>query len=606
MERKLPIAWLLFAVLAVVTCWPLLQPSHVEVLSVQMQINAIAANEGRLADANVQYPIHVEYFYLSRVGVIYLLQAMTRWLGDGDAAFRLLTQLFFVVFVASSIAIACRFGKVRALAAAGALLLTPGVAPIGFFFSDSAVSVGLGMLSIAAVPTLRSPSGSPWVARAMLAGGLLGASMLARVDALLLVPVVAGLAWIEGRNPRALLLLAVPFAAGVGLVLLLSFGYSGHSIFESIAIGAQFNALHAFARRPALLLAAAGLFFGALNIVLLPMGAVQVLREFDWKGRWVLVGLPLVMGVYFLGHSVQVRHFYPLLTPFVAILGGKALERFAADLRAAKPSVRARAFVVAAALVWLAPPLYVPVMEGPRPVVGQLWSPILWHRWHAGVSESLRHADTVVNAAETTADVGVITLEANADAFMRLRLWQRGFRPIPLEQAAPGCRGAIEGWRKGRQQLLMVRTENPHLMAREGDAYVTAVLLRRALGCPGLRRSTRVFAFGLRNWDDAAVAHYVLDHVPGLPTKEIFYGAPGRLARPVTRDWLQGLWPVPSTSLVQQVVLLTPEQMAALAKAADDDIAAATLRAGRPLSDYDGLMREFRPRVWDPRVAGRP
>jgi hypothetical protein len=593
----------LLIVIAGWMCMPILQASHLEVLSAQMEINAIAANEGRLADANVQYPIHTEYFYLSRIGVTFMLQCLMRWLGNGDAGFRLLTQVSFVVFVAATIYIARRFGGVSRIAAGAALLLTPGIAPLGFLFTDSIVSLGLGMAGLALLPRVGPVDGRLVFLRATASGCALGAATLARVDGLLLLPIAAGMAWIEGRRWRDMLRLALPVSIGLLSTLLLSWALSGHSLAESLTIGRHFDALHTQFRSGVLLFAACGMFFGLLNSVLLPLGVLAGWRTFDFKRRLVLIGLPVGLTAYFLMHAVEVRHLYPLLSPFVAILGGKGLEGLSRALR--RPDLQRRfaaacAFVFFGAMVWLAPPLYVPVREGPRPVVGQLWSPVLWRRWHSGMEELLNNADVPLRRAEEASWVGVLTLEANADAFLRLRLWQRGFRPLPIELAAPGCHEAVEGWAKGSHRVLVARTENPHLMAREQDDYVTALLLSSALQCAALRNIDPLFAAGIRGWGQSAIRRFVESEVPALDVKQVFFGWPGRIAHPLAEKTFSRLWRVPTHGYVQQTVLLTPGQADKLAQAADADVAAYRDKAATPLSDYSELMQQFLPRIWNP------
>src|SRR6201985_2888272 len=149
-----PIWLLLLVIIALYLVSPSFTASHFEVLSAQIHINAIAANDHRLGQANVLYPIHIEYFYLSRIGVVYLVQFFAR-IFDGDNAFRAVIVCSFATYLAAAAVVARRYAGVSLLAGLLAMLITPGILSLGFFFNDNIVSEAAALLGLAVLPSLR-------------------------------------------------------------------------------------------------------------------------------------------------------------------------------------------------------------------------------------------------------------------------------------------------------------------------------------------------------------------------------------------------------------------------------------------------------------------
>lgn len=606
---RVPLLRAVFVVVVLYLLSPLLTSIHVEGFTAQIQIGAVAANAGLLNRANLLYPLHAEYFYLTRLGVVYLLQIVMRVLhNDGDIAFRVVTALSFVVFVSSTIAIGRRYSRVGPLAIAMALLLSPGISELGFYFNDNVVSVAFGMLGIALLP--REGGATPGerrarIARGVLSGVLLGIAILCRPDAVLLLPVLAGFAWLETTSVARLLRLGGLVIIGILAVLVGSYYVSGSTLFQAVHIARVFDQLQAaFKSRSATVLVFV-LFFGLPNLALLPIGIVQGIRESDTRRILVLVLLPVLLLAYIIPNAMETRQFYPILAPFIAIHGGRALEWIRDALRSqTRVRVRAAAALVAAiTVVWIAPPILVPVRDGPRPVFGRLWSPILWFRWQHAVTATLDDVTALVNKSDRVPHVVVITTHFNADHYLRLRLWQRGYLPLRAREAEPGCTGGFEVWRKGTHELVQVRTENPHFMFRPNE-YLEALQIQRAFQCPSIFSGAPVYVSGLgREPFGTDVMTALTVTRPELASTTVAFGWPRDVAAHTQERLNIGRLnrTTPYSTGLNRTALLTAAEVADLSLMADQIVKIYAQRAGDSLPDYDHVMAAFGYNGWRPR-----
>lgn len=576
---------------------PALTAVHVEGFTAQIQLGAIAANAGLIDRANLVFPLQFEYFYLTKLGVVLLLQAMMRISGStGDGVFRVLTALSFVLFVISTLAISRRHSRAGLLASGAALLLTPGLAELAFYFNDNVVSAASGMLGIALLPR---PGGTAAgsrrrVARGLLSGAALGFAIVCRTDAVLLLPVLAGFAWLEARRWPELILPGALVSAGILAAFAASYAISDTTVLQALQVARFFDGLHGGLRSKRTLAPAFFLFFGLPMLALLPISVAQGWREGTVKQALVLIVLPLLLLAYMVLHALETRQFYPLLAPFIAIHGGRGLQRLRGALATRRGPAfwAAAAWVAGTAFVWLAPPVLVPVKEGPRAVAGRMWSPLLWFQWQASVEANLDDIAALVDAADRLPRVAVIATEFSPDYYLRLRLWERGYRAVRAEEAVPGCVGGFEAWRRDGHELVLVRTENPHLMIRQPLDYLAALQLQRAFACPALFEATPTYVSdqGFHARDDEIMAFLVAMR-PELTPTAITFGWPRDAARDVRRA-LSRL-PIGHEASLNHTAPLTAEQLAGLSRVADRVVASRADIAHGPAPDYDQFVAAF-------------
>lgn len=250
------------------------------------------------------------------------------------------------------------------------------------------------------------------------------------------------------------------------------------------------------------------------------------------------------------------------------------------------------------AVVWLAPPVFVPVKDGPRAVLGRIWSPILWFEWQAIAGAKVDDAGSVIGDADQATRIAVVTTQFNTDHYLRLRLWQHGYRPMRAQDAAPGCMGGFEDWRSGRHELIHVRTENPHIMDRSRPDYLAALQIQRALSCRSAFEGTPVYVsdHGSHPGDDELM-------------QALYAARPDLMAVPTTFAWPEGIASYLRARLSRsglnqhsiypnRTVLLTKAQTADLSREADRLVLNYADGGGHPLPDYDQFIASYGYHFW--------
>ncbi len=611
-ERHQPTrAFLALSAFGVMVLWllsPILHSVQVEGFTAQIQIEAIASSLNMTDHANLSYPIHAEYFYTTRLGVIYCLQFLMWVFGTtSDVTFRLLTGISFIAFAGCTLAIGRRYSQVGLLALGSALLLTPGISELGFFFNDNVVSASFAMLGIALLPPGCGRPPMPFralFARGLCVGIAIGLAILARTDAVLLLPVLAAFAWLEAKRWPDLLVLGGIVALGLLGTITASFYFSGSSVIQAVQIARFFDHLHEGFRSRAASASILILFIGLPNLLVLPIGLVHNFREANLKQIAVLILLPVAFLPYMVLHALEARQFYPLLAPFIAIHGGRGIQWLAqaATGRSRPAAWAATAVVGAAMLVWLAPPVFVPVKDGPRAVLGRLWSPILWFQWQSSIEATLRDIRGPIEQAGDAPRVAVITTQFDSDHYLQLQLWQAGFRPMLAQDAVPGCTGGFEAWRKNGREVFHIRTENPHIMNHSRADYLAALQIQQAFRCPAMLKDTTFYVSDSGTHPDDPLMSYLYSEHPELKAKSETFGWPESTAlylqKKLSRSRLDKF-----ATYFNSTVLLTPEQVADLSSYADATVKIEAAESAGSYPDYNQLMASYGYRFWHPRTT---
>ena len=473
---------------------PALTSEHVEGFSAQIQSLALMLDGPGISQHDLTLPRISQFLFFSRSGVVDLLAGLDLLRGSDDWNFRLLTLSSLVGLVGSSMYIAHAWGAVRPLHALVVLALMPGVFALGFYFNDNVVSAALAALAAAVV----IPGGRVW--RFAAAGAFMAAAILSRVDAVLALPLVGGLALLQ--RPEAPVSLqriaasAALFLLGMLPVLLAAMLLNGFSLLDAYSI------LHSFQPLPPgrLVILKKGIyFFGLLAppLVLagvlaevMPAGAAPGLRAAltDRARVWrllVFVVYPALLICYALVAATESRYFYPLLTPMIALHGGRGLARLLQGLRAAYRSVRIACLVcvVIGALGIVGPPLFLELGDGIGAFNGQLWWPLLWRSWQDARVTSMQRLAHLLDEIDGRPVSIVITTSTNDEFFLRLRLMERGWRSVPTGDAYPGCDG-FSVYRNGNSTVLHIRLEAQYHLSPLLPPQHAALMLASAYACP--------------------------------------------------------------------------------------------------------------------------
>lgn len=465
---------------------PVLGAQHIEGYTANLKSAAIAANRGDPMGSDLLYPAVVEFIAFTRPGLVALLRLSDPLFArSGDLDFRVLMIASLALLLWASVAIAGRFGGVRPWQSLLAILLVPGVTEAAFFFNDNLPSTALAVAAMALV-ALRGG------ALAYVGSGcLLGAAILFRLDAILLAPAVAGLIWMRHGQIRplagALFLSAIGFLAVTALAAVT---LKATPLDALIVGGRFFPGVFGYTREMAFLL-----FFGAAGGLLLAIGAVASVRWSEGRAdrlRWLLVFVlvPAAIALVGLRISTEIRYIYPLLTPFIALHGGRGVAALVKGVKGPRAWM-SRAAIGALAILAIAPPFPAAVWDGPRSPLGRVWMPLLWWRWENAVARNLARVDRLVAAAGEVPRTLLISTHFNDDAFLRQRFLAEGYRVLAPEQLF-GCSG-FSVYGNGRNLVAHIRGENQYSQVPGTQAEVRALLLDQSLSCRALGGFDRAF-----------------------------------------------------------------------------------------------------------------
>jgi hypothetical protein len=465
---------------------PVLWAGHLEEITANLKILAISADRGGVAGADTLSPLVSQYHYVTRLGVVLLLQAIDRLFGEtGDAGFHALMVASWLIVLAASVYIARRWSRVGTPAIVAAIVVTPGIFESAFFFNDNMISAASALSALALV--------SRWnhsVAYA-LAGVLLAFAVLCRTDAAVLAPLLAGFCWLHNPQPGPLLKRGGAALVGGCLVIAPVFATTGVLPLDSFVLAKIFLPWSNLPLR----IMTAFCFFGLPTLVLLAVGVADrggapLAAADPQKWRivfWLYPSLVVLLAVATL--SSQVRYVYPLLTPFVALRAGAALERIGVGLFRSDSEGRfARAVAIGIGLVLIAPPVLLTVSDGPRTATGRLWSPLLWRRWQIAQVRSMQRVQALVAEIDGARMTLVLAGHYNDEYFLKLRLLEDGYRPRPASEVFPDCPEGFAVYVKPGHVVAHIRTDNQYGLVPWPPHLVRAVQIRRALDCASLWR----------------------------------------------------------------------------------------------------------------------
>ena len=382
-----------------------------------------------------------------------------------------------------------------------------------------------------------------------------------------------------------------------------SFYFSGSSVIQAVQIARFFDHLHEGFRSRAASASILILFIGLPNLLVLPIGLVHGFREAKLKQIAILILLPVAFLPYMVLHALEARQFHPLLAPFIAIHGGRGIQWLAqAAIGRNRPAAWAAVAVISAAmLVWLAPPVFVPVKDGPRAVLGRLWSPILF-QWQSSIEATLRDIRGLTEQAGDAPRVAVITTQFESDHYLQLQLWQAGFRPMLAQDAVPGFIGGFEAWRKNGREVFHIRTENPHIMNHSRADYLAALQIQQVFYCPAMLKDTTVYVSDSGTHSDDPLMSYLYSEHPELKAKSKTFGWPESTARYLQKKLSRSRLDEFAT-YYNSTVLFTPEQVVNLSSFTDATVKVEAAESAGSYPDYDHLMASFGYRFWHSRTA---
>jgi hypothetical protein len=300
-----------------------------------------------------------------------------------------------------------------------------------------------------------------------------------------------------------------------------------------------------------------GLFFGVAGGAVVLAGYAPVLLRPTGAGPRLIStafwgGYPILLALASIKLSSEVRYVFPLFSPFVATLGGRALAALAAAMRQRRASAIGAGILLV--LACLAPPK-VYVLDGPHSMWGRLWMPFLWHRWQDRVADNLHAVDALVEQAEHARVLVVLNSHFQDEMFLKERLIEAGFAVREPSAVFPGCTGFSAYWKQGHA-VAQVRTHLQYSQVLTAPKRFSALMLKTALACPALMHADRAYVtaygsttrFTFAEATDPALWGPVLHRLPSetemteaFSVRSILNGTPWRAEQP-TPDQPARLW----------------------------------------------------------------
>ena len=374
--------------------------------------------------------------------------------------FRAVMLVSLVLLVGSAVYLLARVYRVYWVFAALACLMFPPIFESAYFFNDNVLSAGLSTLALALFWTrLTLPATA-------VSAILLGLAAATRPDTLFVVPAFAVLMWFELPDWRTRFrhaLVAAPIVAIIPLATYAAFGLSYFDIFavapRAIALWDRHQGLLAYVRHAIYGLALPGM-------IALPLGLGSFLLHRRWREVCLCLFVPLL---YFFAYGVslfELRYLLPL-TPFLVIAvaeGARVALRSRGIARGALAAAFGLAFVLSfAPLVklpyWRLSPLGIDA-DGPRPIIGRVWSPLVWSLWLGDLNGGVATLDDAIDReAVDGKTLLVVSGHWNPDRLLDLLLIERGFTPQP-NSLPSSCNATAEKFT--RQGATVIHVTSPH------------------------------------------------------------------------------------------------------------------------------------------------
>ena len=477
---------------------PVFQAIHLEGYSAQMQSIALLGSIAPGVPHDPWLPLITQFIFQTRSGIIDMLAAIySVFPGAGDQAFRMLMVASLAVLLASSIVYAKRWSNTPPLFALFALVLAPGIPETAFFFNDNIVSAAL---STAALALVSRRLGKP---TALLSGACFGLALLCRLDAVMVLPLIVGTVFYSQATRRAQVTACLLGILGALSLLAASAVFHGFSLIDAFSTAKRFVPMLTESRWVWVRL----FFFGlaALPVVLIGgwLGWKRLKNQRSVIGILTFIAYPLLLAA-FAPKATEIRYVFPLLAPLIALHGGNGLQ-WVYQQCTRGTGVRFRVASAVAAfgvLVLLAPLTWVKVLDGPRYVLGRLWSPPQWARWQQAGAEGTRRMEALAALLDDGRRNIVLSSHFNDEFYLRLRLMEHGFLPAATASRYPGCSG-MSLFTKGDSVVMHIRAHPQYRIAGHGYQYNAALQLTAAYECSATRSANKTYvaAFGDNDWD---------------------------------------------------------------------------------------------------------
>jgi hypothetical protein len=465
--------------------WPSFGAVHVEGFSAQIESIALLKSYAPQLEHDPYLPLITQFIFETRSAVIDLLAMIYKLFPNaGDVAFQGLILASFMLLLYSSVVFAKRWGNVPVLFGLFALILTQGIPETAFFFNDNMVSAAFAVFALSII------AHKPQLFTLLLSGLALAIALLARLDAVFIVPLLAGTLCLARnsilRGSLAFLIICMTTVA----VLIIQYCLQGFSLLDTLDIGQKFAAkMLPISWKEWFLVRV--FFFGVVALALFMLGASIFYGKLKTQKAYLailtFIVYPLAL-IFFAPKASQVRYIFPLLSPLVALHVGTGLQWIYGQVAFGhgKKATLAKAFTVLAVIIFISPPTALLMMDGPRAILGRVWSPVQWLHWQDSVNLSLDRTQAVVSSLDNNQVNMLVSTHWNDEFYSRLKLIEAGFTPHLASSLYAGCKG-FSVFTKGNSVVIHIRTNTQYFMAPLNVKENAALQLTTAFKCHSIQ-----------------------------------------------------------------------------------------------------------------------
>lgn len=476
-NRERVIATALTIVGAILLAWmmlPIFTANHFEAVSYTTSNLSLGDLGTGIFAQNPRQPIVPEFIYATRPGMVAMLQGMNRLTGSPDASYRLLVILSCFAMLAAlwTCARAWIPGPVPAWCYVWAAALLPGFVELGYLLNDNVVSVAIASLSVAALARAQdAPPIGLW--RYALSGALAALAVYARVEAVLVAPILLVLARFDRPGLRATLAgLGTCTAAGLAALAALA-QITGYNLLEMAGVIVRFGNPANFGDEAQIVrrMLVYALAIGLPATVLIGLSVRPMLRERNTEIlRFALVFALALIAIAIKGASIP-RYVYPVSYILVLPLLVYALAR-----------LRNRIILLLLVGLSLGGMNLTLMLDGPRTLLGEARQPYYALLWQRSVADNRARFAPLLDAAETdAAPTAFLTGFYNEEYLLKLMLRERGYREAGLDGSA--C-DAVAVYRKGPRAIGIIPVDDTYAHAPGRFELIWALAVLESHRCP--------------------------------------------------------------------------------------------------------------------------
>ena len=356
--------------------FPMLFSVHIEGFSAQ--IDSIAFLKS--IDAGIVHdpylPLVTQFISETRSFVILLLTHIYKVFGGaGEDAFRFLTLVSALTLIVCSILFARMWTNTNWKYSLFAITLTPGVIELGFYFSDNIVSAALAAISLLLISIKPKPK------YIVFSAVFFAFATLSRIDAIFIGPIILGIILYKNIGLQQQMKASFIFGLSVLLIYFLHYLLLGFTLIDAFLIAQLFILDISFLKN---LILTKIYFLGLIIVPALAIGLFYASKEFIDKKSYILlisfVIYPILLFL-FAPKATETRYIFPLLTPIIAMYGGKGFKLIHNYIKIGNKSYLKyliALYISVSLIIFTMPPTNIQMKDGPRSITGRAWSPIIW------------------------------------------------------------------------------------------------------------------------------------------------------------------------------------------------------------------------------------